>query len=244
MQTPEQLTEQLKDELADDLRSVILYGSAASGDRTRRYSDYNVLIVVNDPSPAVLRRVMPYLKRWRKDGNRAPLFFSESRFRQAADVFPIEFSDMKRQHRVLWGAGNLFDDIHLDRAHLRHQLEYELRSKLILLRQSYLDSGGRPAALRPILAHALSAFAVLFKTVLDLVDQPIPTHKPEVWSAVSSQVPIDVGALDAIWKMREGDRDAERRDPDDLFSGLVSSVEAVVDFVDRHGTNGTQGRNR
>lgn len=242
MQTPEELTEELKSVLKQDLKAVILYGSAAAGDRTRRYSDFNLLIVVQDPSVDVLRSVMPLLKRWRRENNPAPLFFAEDRFRAASDVFPIEFSDMKRQHRVLWGRQDLFNDIEVDRGHLRHQLEYELRSKLLLLRQAYLDSGGRATAIRPLLAHALSAFAVLFRTVLELRGESVPVRKPDVWHALAKHIPMDSDALDAIWRMRDGDREAERMAPDDLFARLMKTVETVVDFVDAQGPGGSQGR--
>ena len=64
----------------------------------------------------------------------------------SADVFPIELLDMQHHHRVLFGdevVGPLQIPMHQHRA----QLEYELREKLILLRQRLLEAGKRARAL-------------------------------------------------------------------------------------------------
>ena len=48
IKTPEELTEKLKAALGATCRSVVLFGSAAADDRTRRHSDFNILVVLED----------------------------------------------------------------------------------------------------------------------------------------------------------------------------------------------------
>ena len=48
--TPERFVEQLQVALADKLKSVVLYGSAATGDFMEGVSGYNVLVVA-EPKP-------------------------------------------------------------------------------------------------------------------------------------------------------------------------------------------------
>ncbi len=43
--TPEILTEELRRLLGESLVSVVLYGSKNTGERSERYSDYNVMVV-------------------------------------------------------------------------------------------------------------------------------------------------------------------------------------------------------
>ena len=44
----DQLVEKLSKALGDELVSVVLYGSAASGDHDEKFSDYNVLCVLRE----------------------------------------------------------------------------------------------------------------------------------------------------------------------------------------------------
>lgn len=231
MMTPEQLTVDLKSVLKENLVSAVLFGSGAVGDRTRNYSDYNLLLLLKEMNMEVLKASLHVLKPWIRDGNPAPVFFSVKRFEEAQDVFPIEFLDMKESHRILWGA-DPFRVIQIKDTDLRAQLEYELRSKLMTLQQKYLETGGDPKRLRDLLARSLSAFTVLFKSVLRLAGKPVPEKKHDVWKAAAAQMPIDQDALDVIYRFRNKDKEALKHDPEDLMSRLMRSVRAAIDYVD------------
>src|ERR1017187_10448875 len=71
--------------------------------------------------------------------------------------------DIQRHHRVLFGqdvVASLQIPMHLHRA----QLEYELREKLILLRQQMLLAAGNKQRLWEILLRSLPAFTTLFRS--------------------------------------------------------------------------------
>ena len=57
--TLETLVEKLKTALGPNLISVVLYGSAATGDHQESFSDYNVLCVLNEISPLQLGATEP-----------------------------------------------------------------------------------------------------------------------------------------------------------------------------------------
>ena len=95
---PEELTERLKETLGPNLKSVVLYGSAAADDRTRVFSDYNVLVVVGEMGLETLKHLGPIARKWGAAGNPTPLLFTEQRLRDAGDVFPIEFLDIKKKN--------------------------------------------------------------------------------------------------------------------------------------------------
>ena len=56
--------------------SAVLYGSAARGDWVAGVSDINLLLVLEDSSPASLRGLTGAFAGWRKSGNSPPLVFS------------------------------------------------------------------------------------------------------------------------------------------------------------------------
>lgn len=232
MKTAEELAEKLKNALGDNLRSVILYGSAATEDQTKKFSDINVLVVVHELDLDSLKKVMPVNKKWNKAGNPSPLFFTAERIRQAGDVFPIEFMDLKSSRRVLYGE-DFFSDFPIQLDHLRHQLEYELRGRLIQLRQRYMESDGKRAEVQAVMGKAMSSLAVLFKGVLRLLGEDAPRKKVDVLAALSRHVKIDLASLKAIVSLRDKVKEAEREETDYLMSGLLYSVENVIDFVDQ-----------
>jgi len=120
--------------LGSRLRSVVLYGSAARGDFHRKTSDFNLLLVLEDLSPATLEALEPALRRWTKAGQPVPRLFSPAVIAESADVFPIEFLDIRRSHVVLHGEDPL-DGLEIHTDHLRLQCERELREKMMRLRE-------------------------------------------------------------------------------------------------------------
>ena len=104
---------------------------------SRRTSGYNVLAVMNRVETPDLLALHGLCSRWGRDGNHAPLLFEKAGMRRSADVFPVEFSDIKQTHRVLYGP-DPFTSLKINPAFLRLALEHELKSKLILLREKFL----------------------------------------------------------------------------------------------------------
>ncbi len=88
----------------ENLQSVILYGSAASGEFHPEFSNVNLLCVVREASYATLRAVAPVVEWWTRQKRHAPLVLTGEEMERSADVFSIELLDMQQRHRVLFGA--------------------------------------------------------------------------------------------------------------------------------------------
>ena len=142
----------LRAALGTDLSSVILYGSAARGDYAATTSDLNVLIVLNALTPATLERLHDPVRRWERKGQPAPRIFSSAMIRDSADVFPIEFLDLKVCRRVLFG-DDPFTDLEIHTGHLRLQCERELREKMMRLREAYVEIHDAPKKLTKLLTR-------------------------------------------------------------------------------------------
>src|SRR5579863_2841424 len=99
----EQIVERLKTALGGHLVSVVLYGSAATGDLQKGYSDLNVLCVLSEITPRDLAGLSPVFRWWRGLGNPAPLLLTRQEFETSTDCFAIEFRDIRCQHRILFG---------------------------------------------------------------------------------------------------------------------------------------------
>ncbi|MCP5118996.1 MAG: nucleotidyltransferase domain-containing protein [bacterium] len=161
------LTGRLRKAYGERLVSVVLYGSAAVGDHCDKFSDINVLCVLDEVSPWVLAEAEPIFRWWRDAGNPSPLLMSEAEVRTSTDCFPIEFHDIKERRRILEGK-DVAEDLEIDDCFYRAQVEYQLRAKVLRLRQKCAGLMHDPAVLLRLLAESVSTFCVLTRHALRL----------------------------------------------------------------------------
>ena len=98
-----QLVERLQKAYGERLVSVVLYGSAAAGDHQAKFSDYNILCVLSEITPRELGAGEDIFRWWREQCSPAPLLLTEHEVATSTDCFAIEFLDIQRQHRLLFG---------------------------------------------------------------------------------------------------------------------------------------------
>jgi len=223
----------LKQTHGKNLASVILYGSAAAGDFIPQASDYNLLIALRKITPKDLRNSHAVMREWTRLGYHVPVYFTVDELKTAADVFPIEFRNMERARKVLYGT-DVLADVEISDEYLRHQTEYELRSKLIRLRRAYIPASTTVADLMNLMAESLSSFAALFRAVLLLhgVEPPLTKHK--IVALTARELGLDGKPFEKIFNIRENNF-AERLDEvkaNELFGEYMEQIEAVIAAVD------------
>lgn len=217
-----------------NLASVILYGSAAAGDFVPKQSDYNILIALHKITPKDLRSAQPTLREWSRLGHPVPVYFTVDEIATAGDVFPIEFRQMEKARKVLYGL-DVLNDLKINDEFLRHQTEYELRSKLILLRRHYIPASSSVKDLKNLLADSLSSFAALFRAVLMLYGVDPPITKRETVALTVQKLKIDGTAFEKIFNIRENNfaMPLDEVSANDLFAEYLRQIEAVIEAVDR-----------
>lgn len=217
----------------DNLVSVILYGSAAAGDFVPRQSDLNVLIALKQIRPLDLRNAHASVREWRRMGHPVPVYFTVSELQNAADVFPIEFHQMSSARKVLYGP-DLLADLNITDTFLRLQTEYELRSKLILLRRQYIPASASVDGLVNLMADSLPSFAALFRAVLIVLGVDPPAKKQEIVALTAQKLGIDGVPFEKIFDIRK-DNFTERLNEtsaNELFADYMEQIEKVIDAVD------------
>src|SRR5262245_35765981 len=98
------LVTDLRSAHGDNLASITLYGSAASGEESDAGSDKNVLVVLKRLEVEDLRLARAATKAWKDARQPPPVFFAVDELKRAADVFPIEFLQMEQARKVLYGS--------------------------------------------------------------------------------------------------------------------------------------------
>jgi predicted nucleotidyltransferase len=226
------LVEDLRSTHGDNLASVVLYGSAAAGDYVQSRSDYNLLIALNRITPADLRQAQAPMRNWQRLGHPLPVYFTVEELNDAADVFPIEFYQMEKARLVLYGE-DPFKSLQLSDVNLRHQTEYELRSKLIQLRRMYIPASVSVDKLAALMSDSLASFAALFRPVLMLHGKEPPIAKPECVRATVKLLDLDGEAFERIFNLRASDELLLTEvEANDLFGAYLQQIERVIEAVD------------
>jgi hypothetical protein len=219
-----------------NIESIILFGSAVAGDFHPGLSNLNLLCVLRDGSFTALQALAPVAKWW--DGQRqpAPLCMTRIELDRSSDVFTIELLDMQQHHRVLLGE-DVIQGLQISMHVHRVQVEYELREKLILLRQQVLLASGTGARLWDLLLRSVPSFGTLFRHALIALGDTSPRGRREAVDTLSKRVGFDLSAIHQALDVRECDvreQKAARKklDIDDLVARYLTAVEKVTAAVD------------
>ncbi len=225
----------------DNLASVVLYGSAAAGDHIELRSDYNLLITLKRITPEDLRLAHAPMREWQRLGHPLPVYFTAEELSDAADVFPIEFYQMANARIVLYGQ-DPFELVKLSDTNLRHQTEYELRSKLIQLRRMYIPASVSIEKLCNLMSDSLASFAALFRAVLILHGEDAPVAKPDCVRATVRRFGLNADPFEKIFALRASDYlPPTDKDANDIFGAYMDQLERVIEVVDEFDQAKTRG---
>jgi hypothetical protein len=225
------LIAQLKAIYGPELVGVTLYGSAARGEHIEKYSDLNVLVVVERITMDHLRKESSVAHAWQAAGNPPPLTMSRSEWMGSADIFPIEYGDILAHHKVLDGSLPLAG-ITVAQSDLRLQLEHEAMSKLLRLRHAVLMAGRDRKAQRELLETSISAMLVLLRATLRLVGESPPADSTAMCERVRERCGIDTSAaLRIVHHTRGKPLAAEEIEP--LIERYLGEAQDVVGYLDR-----------
>lgn len=232
----EAFIDDLRETHGKNLVSVILYGSAAAGDFVPLKSDYNLLIALHKIAPKDLRNAHACVREWHKMGHPVPVYFTVSELQNAADVFPIEFHQMEVARKVLYGT-DVLSTLKISDEFLRHQTEYELRSKLIQLRRQYIPASASVDGLKVLMAESLASFAALFRAVLLLHGVQPPATKHEIVAITVQRLKLDGTVFEKIFNIRENNfaGKLDEVEANRLFGDYMEQIENVIDSVDAVG---------
>jgi predicted nucleotidyltransferase len=217
-----------------NLAAVILYGSKAVQNEAGKGSDYNLLVVLKEVRFADLRSLEGSIGKWIKAGNQPPLLFTLDMFKESMDVFPVEFLDMRDNRKLLYGDDPFVDFMVLDQ-NLRHECEFELKSKLLKLRQGYMASGGKPKEVAALMAASISPVMVIFRHVVRLFGKEPPLKKQEALKVLAGLSGIGISVFETIQRIKHGEEKIRNLNIDSVMSEYLKEIEKIISLVDAMG---------
>ena len=227
-----ELVSRLKKGAGGNLKAIVLYGSAVTGEFSSKHSDLNVLCVVERAGTSELENLHDAAEWWMGQGNPPPLLFTFEELRASADVFAIEMVDMKLRHRMLLG-DDFFDHFEIPLRLHALQLERELRSRWLRLREAVLAAPLKKKAHLAIMVASISTFCALFRHALWALGNPMPATRREAVNGVAALTGANPSAFHAILDLREGKTKPRKIDIEETLHSYLELVEVVTNEVDR-----------
>lgn len=161
--------------LGADLQSIVLFGSAATG-QLRTTSDVNVLVLLRRFDPQALDRLRPAAEAARLQLNVRPMWILVDELALAAEAFALKYGDIAQRHVVLHGT-DPFDGLHIPRAALVAQLRQSLLNTVLRLRAQFVDHAEQETRLALTLADAMGPLRVAAATLAALSGSPAASPK-------------------------------------------------------------------
>jgi len=229
--TPESFTRELRKAWGGNLVAAVIYGSGATDEFDPKRSDYNLLLVVRDPIKAGGPATSVLFKRWSSEGNPTPLVMTADFMRRSADVFPVEWLDIRERHRVIHGKDPVAS-MKVGGANYRLELERELKTNLLRLQGKYRMVAGQKAEVRELITMSSSTFLALFRSFLRLLGvKPLPA-RGRTADALARRLGFDPSAFGYAVRLRLGDRDAAKADPEPWMGKYMRSIMEVISKIE------------
>jgi hypothetical protein len=226
-----QVADEARQVFGTDLVSLVLYGSGAGDDFVPGQSDLNFAIVLDRLTFAHLKALHQHLPKWHKLGTATPLLLDRRWIERGHDVFPMEFHDIKAQHRVLYGE-EVFATLTIDRRHLRYQSEHEARAKLLRLRALYAEVGADRKRLERLMLDSVKTFVIIMRHFIRVRDGEGVAR----YAGVIDQFEAHFAAAFPTMRHLVGVRLGTQHWVDGIdgtFASYLEEVERLIDLLDR-----------
>ena len=215
----------------NQLISVVLYGSAITAEYIHKKSDLNFLVVVSEEGIEQLHSVYDLVAKWRKKRVGTPLFLTKAYINSSIDTFPIEFLNIKRNYRIVFGE-DILEGLSFEKEFIRMQCEREIKGKLLLLRERYVETRGKAIALRTLATNTLPDFIFIFKGLLYLLDKEVPSAKMETVTVLTKALNLDQELFLSLLSLKDLTLKPSAKEIERLFQKYLKEIRTLAMLID------------
>ena len=217
--------------LGDEFLAAYLTGSVLTHGFDLRRSRINLLVVARALDAGMLDGLARAIPEGRRPLRFEPLFLTLRQVEKSLDAFPIEWIEIQERNLLLEGE-DVVAKLDVPRTNFRLQLEHELRSHQIRLRQALLASGGKPAALEGVLRDTASSFATLFRSLLRLRGEEPPAEAARVVERVADLFRLDAAGLLVPHLLRTAGRAPKRAEVPGRYRSFLVEIDRLINAID------------
>lgn len=202
--------ESIKAGLGESLLSILRY---------QRYQTIITVFIVDKVDFQILDSLRNEFK------NEHFIIFKADDVLNGADVFPLDFLSIKNNHTLIEGK-DYFSEIKIDKKNLQLKLEFELRNKLIYLREQYLLAPKKEEFLNQI----LPTFSLFIEGLLFLKDL---TKTNEISEDIKTIEIAYVLNLNVIQRLIESGSTIQKHEINSIIQDLNDVLVELTQKVDK-----------
>ena len=195
--------ESAKTAFGTELKSIVLFGSAADG-MLRAASDVNVLLLLS----AFDARKSESLREPLRNANAAiqlkAMFLLESELPAAIEAFAVKFGDITRRHVILFGS-DPFAGVTVPRQAAITRVKQTLLNLTLRMREAYVARGLREEQLIFLISDMTGPLRASAATLLELQGTPAASGKEALAKVAATLLksPADSELMDRISEARQ-----------------------------------------
>jgi len=217
--------------LKEDVLSIVVFGSATGPDFVPGRSNVNLAVVVKEIDLSLLKKCLKQVSAGAKKGIVAPLFLTQEYINSSADVFPVEFLDIRETGVTLMGEEPLAN-VQLSRSGLRLECEQQLKGSLLRIRQAYLELGLQKAGLETVLCDSLTSLIPVFRAMLVLKEQEVVRGKRQILESVCGAFGLPADTFLSILKLKLEKKRVSPEKGEKLLGDYMRHVRDMARLVD------------
>lgn len=216
----------------DNIVAIFAYGSVTGPAYDPRTSDINIAIVLKNTSVRMLKPVLKTVKRGMRKRITVPLFLTPGYIKMSLDTFPMEFMNMKDTRLVLLG-DDVLADITVNNEDLRRECEYQLKGKLLTMRQAFLEQARNRKELEKLIKMSLRALFPVFQSMFRIKGEKPPSlDKAEVLRELGKEFNIDTSSFLEVLSDKKTEGRIAGKSAEVFIDAFLTQLERLSQIID------------
>jgi hypothetical protein len=229
MKNLDKFIEELKNNLGDNLVSVIAFGSKANVEDAK--NNLNLMIVTNLLTAENLYTSVKPVQKWVKAKNPIPVIMNKDEWYSSFDVYAIEYADIKENYRIVYGE-DLVPSICVNKYFLRLQCESELKNLLLKYKNCFLMNIKSDREMKKILGNVIKTLLVIFRSVVRLHDSAVPYRAVDIIEYASNYLSFNKIVMSKLAKVKYENEDYTKQELLFIEAELLKDIQSMLKQVD------------
>jgi len=176
---------------------------------------------------------LPMTESWHRRGIAVPLMLAAGEFERTVDVFPLEYSSILADYKVVRGR-DPFAGLSISREDIRRATEGQAKSHLIHLREAFLESHGETMRIGRLIAASAAPLRALLTNIARLADPELGTTPTD--EALAEMAKARIGLSPALIRevlAASAGGQSSIADPSALLAHYIDASQKIWEYVDR-----------
>jgi len=218
----------LKKTLGENLRSLVLYGSAVRGNLVPKVSDLNLLILLQESTPDAHAAIADAI---RGPVRIEPFILGEALLARSIQSFAVKFLSIRRNYRVLHG-NDPFANLAIDESLARFLCEQAVRNLRLRCVRAFVVLGQDRPRYSAFLARLSSALFTDLAEGLRRVSIDVPRSYEERMPLFEKTFGVDASVLRDLLALKAASRVLSAAETKEVHARLFKLLDAAVRWME------------